>query len=102
MPRLLLCALVALLFAAPAAQACTDQPLSRPFLPWLDLAQYQIAPDGGLESGAASWTLSGAAVTAGGQPWGGGSQSLSVPAGSSAVTAPICITPFHPTIRFFS
>jgi hypothetical protein len=93
MPRSLLLALAALLFAAPAAQACPDQPLSRPFTPWLDFAQYQLAPDGSFDSGAAGWTLDGASVSGG---------SLSLPAGASAVTPPICITLQHPTLRFFT
>ena len=97
MPRssVLLAVAVALLFAAPAAQAaCPDQPLSRPFTPWLDFAQYHRAPDGSFAGGAAGWTLSNGASVEGG--------ALSIPAGASAVTPPICITPAHPTIRFFT
>jgi hypothetical protein len=103
-PRALLIALAAIFFAAPtAAQACTDEPLSRPFTPWLDFANYQAAPDGGVEAGATGWTLNGASVVNGGQPFGGGGQSsLSVPAGASAVTAPICVTLAHPTLRLFA
>jgi hypothetical protein len=101
-PRTVLLALLALLLTVPPAQACTDQALSRPFTPWLDYAYYEPAPDGGLESGAAGWTLSGASVADGGQPWGGGSQSLSLPPGSSATTGPACVTPAHPTLRFFA
>ncbi|RKQ90947.1 hypothetical protein C8N24_0762 [Solirubrobacter pauli] len=93
MLRPLLLALTALLFAAPAAQACIDQPLSKPFTPWLDFAHYQAAPE--------TWTLDGAAVVPGGHPWSGGSESLSLPAGASALTAPVCITLVHPTLRFF-
>jgi hypothetical protein len=92
MPRIVPLALLALLFIAPAAQACTDQPLSRPFMPWLDVAQYQYAPDGGFERGDA-WTLAGATVAGG---------SLSLPAGASATSAPVCITLVHPTLRFFT
>ena len=93
MLRPLLLAFAALLFAAPAAQACTDQPLSKRFAPWLDFAWYHPAPEG--------WTLEGASVAAGGHPWGGGSESLSIPAGASAVSGPVCITLAHPTLRFF-
>ena len=105
MPRIalaLFAACCALVLAAPAAQACTDEPVSRPFLPWLDLAWYEPAPNGGFETGAAGWTFDGAAVVNGGQPWGGGTRSLSLPAGSSATTAPVCVTVAHPTIRFFA
>ena len=94
MLRPLLLALTALLFVAPAAQACTDQPLSKPFKPWLDYAWYQAAPE--------DWTLAGASFAAGGHPWGGGDSSLSIPAGANAVTDPVCITPAHPTLRFFA
>ena len=94
MLRPLLLALTALLFAAPAAQACIDQPLSKPFTPWLDFASYQPAPE--------EWALAGAAFVPGGQPWGGGDESLSIPAGASAVTDPVCITLVHPTLRFFA
>jgi hypothetical protein len=94
MLRSLPLALAALLFAAPAAQACIDQPLSKPFTPWLDYANYQPAPE--------EWTLDGAAVAGGGHPWGGGSTSLSIPAGASAVTDAVCVTLMHPTLRFFA
>jgi hypothetical protein len=94
MLRPMLLALTALLFAAPAAQACIDQPLSKPFTPWLDYAPYQAAPE--------EWALDGAAFAPGGQPWGGGSTSISIPAGASAVTDPVCITLVHPTLRFFA
>lgn len=97
-----LLALVALLFAAPAAQACTDQPLSKPFTPWLDVANYEPAPDLGVEDGAGAWTLNGASVASGGHPWNGGDRSLRIPAGTNAVTGPVCITMLHPTLRFFA
>jgi hypothetical protein len=99
MPRssLLLATAVAalLLAAAPAAQAaCPDQPLSRPFTPWLDFARYQLAPDGSFADGAAGWTLGNGASVSGG--------ALSIPAGAAAVSPPICVTPAHPTLRFFT
>jgi hypothetical protein len=93
MLRPLLVALTALLFAAPAAQACDPQPLSKPFRPWLDFAFYQAAPP--------AWTLDGASVAPGGHPWGGGAEALSIPAGASATSDPVCITLVHPTLRFF-
>jgi hypothetical protein len=96
-------ALAALALAAPQAQAaCPEQPLDRTFLPWLDLAYYQEAPDSGFEVGG-SWTLSGgASVVDGNQPFLDGAKSLDLPAGSTATTAPICVTVAHPTIRFFA
>jgi hypothetical protein len=96
-------ALAALALAAPQAQAaCPAQPLDRTFLPWLDPAYYQKAPDSGFEVGG-SWSLKdGAAVVDGNQPFLAGAKSLDLPPGSSATTAPICVTVAHPTIRFFA
>jgi hypothetical protein len=106
----------ALALFAPAANAgpisdnadCTAQPaFSQVFMPWLDLANYGLSPDGGLEGGAAGWTLTGgAAVGAGNESFfvGGGSDasSLSLPAGSRATSAPTCVGLEWPTIRFFA
>ena len=74
-----LVALLALTFlcAVPAlARAdCPPRPLDRTFLPWLDAAWYEAAPDSGLESGGAGWTLAGgAAVTDGNNPYLAGHQ----------------------------
>ena len=97
-------ALTALALAAPAAKAatCPEQPLERTFLPWLDLAWYHAAPDGGFEDGGA-WTLTeGAAVVDDNHPYLPGGRSLDLPAGATATTAPICVTAAHPTIRLFA
>lgn len=97
-------ALVALAVAVPQANAtaCPEQPLERTFLPWLDLAWYHPAPDGGFETGE-RWTLTGGAtVVDGNQPYLDGTRSLDLPAGSTATTAPICVTVAHPTVRLFA
>jgi hypothetical protein len=94
-----------LLLVAPAvARAdCAAQPLARTFLPWLDAAWYEAAPDGGLEAGGAGWTLSGgAAVVDGNDPYLPGTSALSLPAGASATTPPVCVDLAHPTLRFFA
>jgi hypothetical protein len=74
--------------------ACPD-PTSQPFLQWNDQSSYALAPDGGLENGAAGWTLTGGArVVSGNESFavsGPGSHSLALPAGSSATTPPMCI-----------
>src|SRR3954447_12402877 len=70
---------LALLLAAPAlARAdCASQPLARTFLPWLDAAWYEAAPDGSLEGGGAGWSLAGgAAVVAANDPYEPGSSAL--------------------------
>jgi hypothetical protein len=55
---------------APAAQAgvlvaaapsCEQGALEQPFARWLDPISYTLLPDGGLESGAAGWSLAGGA-----------------------------------------
>jgi hypothetical protein len=96
-------ALAVLALAAPQAHAaCPAQPLDQTFRPWLDYASYQQAPDSGFESGG-SWSLSGGAtVVDGNEPYLDGTKSLDLPPGSTATTAPICVTVAHPTIRFFA
>jgi hypothetical protein len=103
----------ALLLAAPVASAqgdllggTCDGDLSQPFLRWLDVASYALAPDGGFEQSASGWTLAGGArVVSGNEPWHvndpDDSLSLSLPAGSQATSPDICVTLAHPTVRFF-
>src|SRR3954452_16741571 len=96
---------LALLLVAPAlARAdCAARPLDRTFLPWLDGALYEDAPDGGVESGAAGWTLAGGAgVADGNDAYLAGQRSLALPAGSSATTPPVCVDLAHPTLRLFA
>lgn len=82
---------------------CPGQTGSQPFAQFLDLATYVPAPNGGLESGATGWTLSGASVVSGNEPFlKSGSHALRLPGGSSATTAPMCVGITHPTIRFFA
>ena len=99
-------ALAALALAFPSgarAAGCSEQPSAQTFLPWLDVAWYVPAPDGGLEGGGSGWDLSGgAAVVDGNQPYFDGERSLALPGGSSATTAPMCIGIEHPTIRLFA
>jgi hypothetical protein len=106
----------ALLLIAPAAHAgplvaadpnCAEEDLTRPFLPWADVMQYQFAPDGGFESGGAGWALSGGAAPAGGNEShyvhdSGDSASLAVPAGGRATSPTVCVGIEHPAIRFFA
>lgn len=101
---------------APAAHAgpigagadCSAQrPLTQPFLPWADFANYALSPDGGLEADATGWALTGGATpTAGNEAFlvGGptDSRSLSLPSDSSATSAPTCVGLEWPTIRFFT
>jgi hypothetical protein len=92
--------------AAAAAAACAGQSTSQPFLRWLDPARYVLLPGGSLE-GATGWTLTGGArLVAGNESFSVNSSkdrtSLSLPSGSSATSAPMCITLLHPDLRFFA
>ena len=100
---------------APAANAgplvssatdCESQSFSPVFSPWLDPADYVLAPGGTAESGD-QWTFSGGSgISAGQEPWNvvgdGGTSSVRLPAGSSATTDSICVGIEHPTLRFFA
>jgi hypothetical protein len=91
---------------APPAASCDAQPLSTPFAKWMDLAKYTPLSGGSFETSAGGWTLTGGAHVAAGneryQVSGPGSSSLSVPAGGSATSPPICVGIEHPTMRFFA
>ena len=95
------------LSSAPAAQAdtgCTPSALSQPFLPWGDLAQYELAPGGDFETG--TWALSGGATRArGSEPFAAtgelGKYSLSLPQGGSAQSPLTCVNAAYPSLRFF-
>jgi hypothetical protein len=110
--RKLLAAAVAglgLLAAAPAAHAaaCTPQPATgQPFTPWDDLGSYAPAPGGDLEGDLAGWTLDGAQVVEGNEPFqvggSGDHLSLALNEGDSVTTAPICIDDTYPWFRFFA
>ncbi len=99
--------MVALLAAAAfssSAQACPYSGARQVFAHWGDSRNYVLAPDGGFESGGAGWSLRGAAkVVDGNESYSlnraGDSKSLSLPAGSSAASPPICMaidTPVFP------
>jgi hypothetical protein len=96
--------------AAPAGAAlgfsCPD-PTAKVFAPWKDYAYYGYAPDGGVEAGASGWNLAGgAAVASGNESFyvhaKSDRYSLSLPAGSSATTPPMCIGLLSGKMRFFT
>jgi hypothetical protein len=88
------------------APNCDTQALGQPFLPWADVASYTLNPGGSFENGAAGWSLDGASVTSGNESsfvtGPADASSLALPAGSTAVSAPICVGIEHPDIRFFA
>ncbi|MEA2192714.1 MAG: hypothetical protein QOI73_2835 [Solirubrobacteraceae bacterium] len=118
--RLLLTGAVAVatsaLLAAPAmaanapvaaASGCPDTAVSQPFAPWGDGSDYFLIPGGAIDRGASEWTLgAGAAQVNGDEPFGvvggPGHKSLALAAGSSATSAPFCVSAAHRTMRFLA
>ena len=78
---------------------------SEPFAQWGDTTSYTLVPGGTFEPGSASWALTGGAqVVAGNESYdvsGRGSNSLSLPAGSSATSPAACTGLDHPSARLF-
>ena len=105
-----LAALGATATTAPANAAlgvACPTPTTQAFAPWKDYAAYAYAPNGGFESGSTGWSLAGGAkVVAGNSTFfthGKGERySLSLPAGSSATSPPMCISLFSSKMRFFA
>jgi hypothetical protein len=94
--------------AAPASAglglACPSS-TSTPFAGWSDYANYVFLPDGGFEGGGSGWSLSGGArAVSGNEPFYIHSKtdktSLSLPAGASATSPPMCISLFSSKMRF--
>src|SRR3954468_17283129 len=89
-----------------SSPSCAAADTSHPFLPWIDLASYAPAPDGGFEAGAKDWHLDGATTVAGNETFkvGGSADdtALRVPAGGSAMSPTFCVGLEHPTARFFA
>jgi hypothetical protein len=111
----LLAATAALLLAAPAnagllvttASDCPDQAVENPFTRWGDSKDYVAVPGGSFESGDAAWSTRGDAdVVDGNEPFdvrsADDANSLSLPPGSSATSASICVGIEHPTMRFIA
>ena len=88
-------------------QNCGTPVSSQVFLPWADVANYYMLPGGNFENGAAGWTLTGGSgVVAGNESFDVGgasdSNSLSLPAGSSATSPTTCVGIANPDIRYFA
>jgi len=97
-------ALAVMAFSAAAAQACSYTGAAQVFRPWGDTDSYVLAPNGGFESGALGWGLFGGAQTVEGNEsfylnGSGDSSSLALPAGSSAISPPVCMSLDTPTFR---
>lgn len=97
-------ATLALAISAAGAQACNYTGAQQVFSPWGDQHSYVLAPDGGFEGGGQGWSLSSGAVSVEGNEsfhldGAGDSRSLALPAGSTAVSPPICMSLDTPILR---
>jgi hypothetical protein len=112
-PRGLRAGLIALVsavavFVVPTAAqaACPTTPTIKAFKVFNDNSDYSLVPNGGFEVGTGGWSLSGARVAFGNEPWSvraaGDSKSLAIDATGSAVSPTVCIDVNRPTYRFFA
>ena len=88
-------------------KSCPVVSSSQVFLPWLDAAFYELAPNGGFEERTKSWQLRGGArVTAGNESFfvhsSTDNYALQLPDGSSALSSPVCIGLTRPAFRLFA
>ncbi|HVD41222.1 MAG TPA: hypothetical protein VNC16_09505 [Solirubrobacterales bacterium] len=100
-------ALAAMALPATAAQACSYSGAEQVFQPWGDTSHYVLAPDGGFEAGGLGWYLGGGAKAVEGNESfflndAADSKSLALPAGSSAVSPPICMSIDTPHFRLLA
>jgi hypothetical protein len=100
-------AVAMLAFGAASAQACSYTGAEQVFKPWGDNHHYVLAPDGGFEAGGVGWSLAGGAATVEGNESfylndAADKRSLKLPAGSSAVSPPICMSLDTPIFRLLA
>jgi hypothetical protein len=85
-----------------AAAICGAEDGSQLFAPWGDAAAYVPAPQGDFEEISAWDVNEHASVVDENSPFTTGSHSLLLTEGAEATTPVMCISTFHPTIRFFA
>jgi len=88
---------------APGSPGCPTPTFEQPFPN--DPAQYVLVPGGSFEDGPADpsqWTGGGTVVTDDNAREGHGTNALSIPAGSSATSPPMCVGLNYPTLRFYA
>ncbi len=94
--------------AGAAFASCAPQPLSTPFSQFGDTNSYFLVPGGSFEGtqDQLGWTLDGAALTAGNEPFtvGGAAdgQSLTIAAGGSATSPYFCVDNTMSSLRLFA
>ncbi len=100
-------AVAAAVVVAPAGNAglLTCPANSQPFAQFGDHSSYFGFSNNGFENGANGWSLHGAAVGAGNEPWyvnGWGSSSLSIGPGGTAASPRVCTALLAPAWRMFA
>ena len=91
-----------------ALASCPTQPVSNPFSQWGDNNNYFLVPGGSFEGTAdqVGWTLSGASLTQGNEPFyvdsSSDSQSLTISGGGSATSPFFCVDNTMGSLRFFA
>jgi hypothetical protein len=97
--------------AQPAAAAttpttCPDTVSSQVFAALGDTANYTPVAGGSFEGDVSGWTLNGASVAPGNEPWqvdgASDSKSLSIAPGGSATSPTFCVSSKTPSWRFFA
>lgn len=101
----LLTALVAVVALPSTAQAGCLPFTSKVFAKFNDTGLYFPAANSGFESGTTSWAVAGGAAVATGDATTyigatSDAKALSLPAGSSATSATVCVDPSAPSMRF--
>jgi hypothetical protein len=87
---------------ADSVASCTDPQVSPLLAEFGDPRSYFVAPGGDFEDGAAGWQLSGGALLGYGSDGldiVGGTRSLRLPAGASAVSPSFCVDERFPSFR---
>jgi hypothetical protein len=96
------------IFAGGAqAASCPYTGAEKVFAPWGDYRNYVLAPDGGFEAGAKGWDLDGGAkAVADNESFylndAADDTSLTLPAGSSAGSPPVCMSIDTPVFRMMA
>jgi hypothetical protein len=91
-----------------AFASCPGQSVSTPFTQWGDTNSYFLVPGGSFEGtpDQVGWSLSGASLTPGNEPFyvdgSGDSQSLTISAGGSATSPYFCVDNTMSDLRFFA
>lgn len=100
-------AAVASMTSAPRADAflgllCGNRPVEQPFVEWGDSHAYTLIS---AAESSAGWSLRGASVVSGNEPWyvhsRAESRSIAISPGGRAESPSTCITLFDPTARYF-